>query len=481
MTESQNRIRVLDACRTTIGAAHVLTDDDVTAPYVMDWRRRYKGSAVAVLRPTSTAEVQKLVAIANEFDLAIVTQGGNTGLVGGSVPLGRGDEILISMNRMNKIVSVDPLSDTMIVEAGVTLADAQNAAEQANRLFPLSLASEGTATIGGAIGTNAGGTAVLAYGNMRELVMGLEVVMPDGRVLDLMRRLRKDNTGYDLKDLIIGSEGTLGIVTRAVVKLFPLPKSRATALVAIDTPDDALKLFSEAKSKAAHGLTTFELMPRIGLDLVTRHIAGTRDPLSTRTEWIVLMEISSPVLDGANGLAELILVDALESGLVKDAVLANSLDQRDDFWRIRESLPEAQVREGASIKHDVSVPIGDVPLLISRVIADIGKIMPGVRPVPFGHMGDGNLHFNLQAPVGMDAEVFMAQSDALHACVYGHVIALDGSVSAEHGIGQLKRQQLQDTKSPVALDLMRRVKDAFDPDHRLNPGKILFTDDERLK
>lgn len=481
MTESQNRSRVLDACRAAIGAAHVLTDEDVTAPYVTDWRKRYKGSALAVLRPTSTADVQKLVAIANEFDLALVTQGGNTGLVGGSVPLGRGDEILISMHRMNKIMSVDPLSDTMIVEAGVTLAEAQNAAEQVNRLFPLSLASEGTATIGGAIGTNAGGTAVLAYGNMRELVMGLEVVMPDGRVLDLMRRLRKDNTGYDLKDLIIGSEGTLGIVTRAVVKLFPLPKSRATALVAIDTPDDALKLFTEAKSKAAHGLTTFELMPRIGLDLVTRHIAGTRDPLSTRTEWIVLMEISSPASDGATILAENILADGLESGLVKDAVLANSLDQRDDFWRIRESLPEAQVREGASIKHDVSVPIGDVPVLITRVIADIEGIMPGVRPVPFGHMGDGNLHFNLQAPVGMDAEAFMAQADALHACVYGHVIALDGSVSAEHGIGQLKRQQLQDTKSPVALDLMRRVKEAFDPDHRLNPGKILFMDDERLK
>lgn len=481
MTESQNRARILDACRAAIGTSHVLTEDDVTAPYVTDWRKRYKGTALAVLRPSSTAEVQKLVAIAQQFDLAIVTQGGNTGLVGGSVPVGRGDEILISMHRMNKVISVDPLSDTMSVEAGVTLSAAQNAAEQAKRLFPLSLASEGTATIGGAIGTNAGGTAVLAYGNMRELVLGIEVVMPDGRVLDLMRRLRKDNTGYDLKDLIIGSEGTLGIVTRAVVKLFPLPKSRATAMIALDSPDDALKLFTDAKSKAAHGLTTFELMPRIGIDLVTQHIAGTRDPLSTRTEWIVLMEISSPVSDGANTLAELILADALEDGLVRDAVLANSLDQRDDFWRIRESLPEAQVREGASIKHDVSVPIGEVPLLISRVNADIRTIMPGVRPVPFGHMGDGNLHFNLQAPVGMDSETFMAEADALHACVYGHVIALDGSVSAEHGIGQLKRQQLQDTKSPVALDLMRRVKDAFDPEHRLNPGKILFSDDKLLK
>lgn len=476
-----NKNAALDALSAAIGASHVLVDDDVTVPYVTDWRKRYKGAAFAVVRPASTPEVLKIIEIANRFDLKIVMQGGNTGLVGGSVPLGRGDEILISMQRMNKVISVDPLSDTMIVEAGVTLAEAQAAAEQVNRLFPLSLASEGTATIGGTVGTNAGGTAVLAYGNMRELVMGLEIVLADGRIVDLMRRLRKDNTGYDLKDLIIGSEGTLGIVTRAVLKLFPLPKSRATALVALDTPNDALKLFSEAKSRAAHGLTTFELMPRIGIDLVTEHIAGTRDPLSTRTDWIVLMEISSPVADGANDLAELILADAMESGLVKDAVLANSLDQRDDFWRIRESLPEAQVREGASIKHDISVPIGDVPVLITRVNADIGKIMPGVRPVPFGHMGDGNLHFNLQAPVGMDGEAFFAASDPLHACVYGHVIALDGSVSAEHGIGQLKRKQLYETKSATALDLMQRVKRVFDPENRLNPGKILFSENERSK
>lgn len=481
MTKVIEKDTILQALRDAIGASHVLVDDDVTAPYITDWRKRYKGSALAVVRPASTEDVQKIVEIANRFDLKIITQGGNTGLVGGSVPLGRGDEILISMQRMNKVISVDPLSDTMIVEAGVTLAEAQNIAEQHDRLFPLSLASEGTATIGGAIGTNAGGTAVLAYGNMRELVMGLEVVLADGRIADLMRRLRKDNTGYDLKDLLIGSEGTLGIVTRAVLKLFPLPKSRATALVALDTPDDALKLFAEAKGKAAHGLTTFELMPRIGIDLVTHHIAGTRDPLSTCTDWIVLMEISSPLTDGANALAESILADAMETGLVKDAVLANSLDQRDDFWRIRESLPEAQVREGASIKHDISVPISDVPTLIARVYADIGKIMPGVRPIPFGHMGDGNLHFNLQAPVGMDGEAFFAEAEPLHVSVYGHVIALDGSVSAEHGIGQLKRKQLYETKSPAALDLMQRIKRVFDPENRLNPGKILFSENEPSK
>ena len=473
MTQVADNALALDVLRSTIGAAHVLVEDDVTAPYVTDWRKRYKGKALAVVRPSSTEDVQKIVDIANRFDLKIVPQGGNTGLVGGSVPLGRGDEIVLSLQRMKRILTVDPLSDTMIVEAGVTLADAQAAAEQNDRLFPLSLASEGTATIGGAIGTNAGGTAVLAYGNMRELVLGIEIVLADGRVIDLMRRLRKDNTGYDLKDLMIGSEGTLGIVTRAVLKLFPLPKSRATALVAVDRPEEALSLFRQAKSKAAHGLTTFELMPRIGVDLVTTHIAGTRDPLGTRTEWVVLMEISSPLTDGANSLAEIILADAIESGIVKDAVLASSLDQRDDFWRIRESLPEAQVREGASIKHDISVPIGDVPTLISRVISDVEKFMPGVRPVPFGHMGDGNLHFNLQAPLGMASEIFFDQADQLHDCVYGHVIALDGSVSAEHGIGQLKRRQLRETKSAVALDLMWRIKNALDPQSRLNPGKIL--------
>lgn len=464
---------VILGLRGLIGDAHVLDRADEMSPYLTDWRKRFTGSALCVVRPGSTADVSSVVQFAAQHGLAIVPQGGNTGLVGGSVPLGRGDEIILSLARMNTIREVDPRSDVMVVEAGVTLAAVQQAAETADRLFPLSLASEGTATIGGVIGTNAGGTAVLAYGNMRDLVLGLEVVLADGRIWNGLGKLRKDNTGYDLRNMFIGSEGTLGIVTAAVVKLFPAPKSRATCVCGLASPDDALAFLQIAKAAAGPSLTTFELIPRLGLDLVLKHIPNTRDPIFEEHAWYVLLEFSSQSSDGADTLAQAVMMEAVDKAYVEDGVFAVSLAQRDDFWRLRESLPEAQTREGYSVKHDISVPLDCLADLIAAVSAEAQTMIAGIRPLPFGHLGDGNLHFNFQSPEGTDGSDLKAHVGALHAMVYRHVLAMKGSISAEHGIGQVKRAQLAATKDPVALDLMRTLKAALDPDGRLNPGKVI--------
>ena len=467
---------ILDRMAGIIGAKNIITDADAMVPYLKEWRDLFRGKAQGIVRPGSTAEVAELVKLAAETGTVLVPQGGNTGLVGGQIPISEGKEVILSLQRLDKIRAVDTDGDTMIVEAGVTLKRAQDAAEAAGRLFPLSLASEGSCTIGGNLSTNAGGTAVLAYGNARELCMGLEVVLPDGRIWNGLRQLRKDNTGYDLKNLFIGAEGTLGIITAAVLKLFPAPAARATAFLAVPDPAAALELLNAAKAGAGGTLTTFELMPRIGMDFVLRHASGTRDPLSEPSPWYVLMEVSAQQASGLDEHVEAFLGEALEKGIVTDAALAGSLAQRADFWKLREMLSEVQTYEGGSIKHDVSVPIHATPEFLARAIAAVEAMVPGCRPVPFGHLGDGNIHFNVSQPVGADKAGFLARWSEMNEAVHAIVAELHGSISAEHGIGRLKRDLLPGVKDPVELDLMRTLKRTLDPKRILNPGAVLAQD-----
>ena len=464
---------ILDRMAGIVGAKNIITDADAMVPYLKEWRDLFRGKAQGIVRPGSTAEVAELVKLAAETGTVLVPQGGNTGLVGGQIPISEGREVILSLQRLDKIRAVDTDGDTMIVEAGVTLKRAQDAAEAAGRLFPLSLASEGSCTIGGNLSTNAGGTAVLAYGNARDLCMGLEVVLPDGRIWNGLRQLRKDNTGYDLKNLFIGAEGTLGIITAAVLKLFPAPAARATAFLAVPDPAAALELLNAAKAGAGGTLTTFELMPRIGMDFVLRHASGTRDPLSEPSPWYVLMEVSAQQATGLDEHVETFLGEALEKGTVTDAALAGSLTQRADFWKLREMLSEVQTYEGGSIKHDVSVPIHATPEFLARAIAAVEAMVPGCRPVPFGHLGDGNIHFNVSQPVGADKAGFLARWSEMNEAVHAIVAELHGSISAEHGIGRLKRDLLPGVKDPVELDLMRTIKQTLDPQGILNPGSVL--------
>ena len=464
---------VIEALAGIVGAKNVITDADAMVPYLKEPRGLFHGRAQAVVRPGSVAEVSAVMKWANEAGVTVVPQGGNTGMVGGQVPVAEGKEIILSLQRLDRIRSVDAAGDTMTVEAGVILQKAQEAAEAAGRLFPLSLASEGSCTVGGNLSSNAGGTAVIAYGNARELCLGLEVVLADGRVWNGLRQLRKDNTGYDLKNLFIGSEGTLGIITAAVLKLFPLPAARATAFLAVPDPEAALALLNKAKASAGGTLTTFEIMPRIGLDFVVRHASGARDPLSEPSPWYVLMEVCAQAENGLSDAVEAFLGEALEEGLVTDAVLAGSLGQRADLWKLREMLSEVQTHEGGSIKHDVSVPLQATPEFLKRAIARVEELVPGCRPVPFGHLGDGNIHFNVSQPVGADKAAYLAGWDAMNEAVHAIVTELKGSISAEHGIGRLKRSLLPGVKDPVELDLMRTVKAALDPKGVLNPGSVL--------
>lgn len=464
---------ILDGMAGIVGDRNVIVEPDAMVPYLKEWRDLFRGTARAVVRPSSTEEVAALVRLAAETGTALVPQGGNTGLVGGQIPTADGREVILSLQRLDRIRSVDPQSDTMTVEAGVTLQRAQAAAEAAGRLFPLSLASEGSCTIGGNLSTNAGGTAVLAYGNARELCMGLEVVTADGRIWNGLRQLRKDNTGYDLKNLFIGAEGTLGIITAAVLKLFPLPAARATAFLAVPSPEAALELLNAAKAGAGGTLTTFELMSRFCLDMVLKHASGTREPLSEPSPWYVLMEVSSQSAAGLDEAVEAFLGEALEKGLVTDAALAGSLTQRADFWKLREMLSEVQTYEGGSIKHDISVPLHAVPAFLERACATVEAMVPGCRPVPFGHMGDGNIHFNVSQPVGADKAAFIARWSEMNAAVHDIVSELHGSISAEHGIGRLKRYLLPGVKDPVELALMRTLKATLDPQGILNPGAVL--------
>ena len=472
-TESNDYANILDKFAKIIGSKHVLTDAAEMRPFLTDWRGLYQGSAFAIVKPGNTQEVSEIVRICASENIGIVPQGGNTGLVGGSIPFEIGNEIVLSLKRLNQVREVDPLSDTMTVDAGVTLKSVQEAAESVDRLFPLSLASEGSCTIGGNLATNAGGTAVLAYGNARDLVLGLEVVLADGRIWNGLGKLRKDNTGYDLRNIFIGSEGTLGIITAVVLKLFPAPKSRSTAICGLTSPENALALFTMAKMRSGSALTTFELMPRLGVEMVVQHMPNNRDPLETPHNWYVLLELSSAGGANLDSACEELLSEAFEQELVSDAVIASSLDQRDDFWRLRESLSDAQGFEGGSIKHDISVPLASVPQLISDVNRDVELLIPGIRPVPFGHLGDGNLHFNMTQPIGADKSAFLARWDEVNEIVHGYTLKANGSISAEHGIGRLKRGMLEKVKDPVAYDIMRALKSSFDPKNILNPGKVV--------
>jgi len=465
------------ALATALGPKGWSEDMAALAPHLVDARGRYKGQALGLARPKTTKEIAEAVRICAQHAIAIVPQGGNTSLVGGATPQGSGNEILMQFGRMNRVRAIDPANNTITVEAGCLLADVQAAAASADRLFPLSLASEGSAQIGGVLSTNAGGNAVLRYGNARELVLGLEVVLADGRIWDGLRGLRKDNTGYDLKQLFIGAEGTLGIVTAAVLKLFPAPGDIATAFVAVPDPKAAIALLSLVQAVAGPALTTFELLPRIGLDFVLAHIPGTRDPLAARHDWYVLLECTAPVAPDGGGLASL-LVTLLEKAhaesILEDAAIAETIEQKNAFWRLRETLPEAQKHEGGSIKHDVSVPISKIPEFMDRATALVTEKLPGVRIVAFGHAGDGNLHFNLSQPPDMDKAAFLAQWETVNAWVHDLAVAMGGSFAAEHGIGQMKRAALQRYKSKVEIEMMQRLKGAMDPDAILNPGKILI-------
>ncbi len=457
-----------------VGAPYAITDQAEMTPYLNELRDLYHGRAALILKPGTVEEVSRILALADKTLTAIVPQGGNTGLVGGQIPGRSGHEVVVSLSRLNQIRDIDANGSAIIAEAGVTLAQVQEQAEKAGKLFPLSLASEGSCQIGGNLATNAGGTQVLSYGTARDLVLGLEVVLAGGEVWNGLKTLRKDNTGYDLKNLFIGSEGTLGIITAAALKLFPLPKERVTLFAGFAGLDDVAKLFNLAAGEAGFGLTLFELMPRIGLDFVLKHLPGTRDPLSSPHAWYALIEISANEAGGrAEALAAAIAEQALEAGILADAAIAASIAQAQDMRRLREALSEVQRFEGGSIKHDVSVPVAKIPAFIREASAAVEDLVPGARPVPFGHFGDGNIHFNISQPLGMDREAFLARWEEVAAVVHGIVAKMGGSISAEHGIGVMKRDLLPRVKSPVEMALMRKIKAALDPKGILNPGKLL--------
>ena len=426
------------------------------------------------MRPASTEEVAAIIRVCAETGTPVVPQGGNTGLVGGSAPDPGGGEILLNLSRMNRIRQVDAANDTITVEAGCVLATVQAAAAGVDRLFPLSLGAEGSCQIGGNLSTNAGGTAVLRYGNMRQLTLGLEVVLPNGDVWDGLRGLRKDNSGYDLKQIFVGAEGTLGIITAAVLRLFPRPREVVTALAAVRDPAAAVALLGRARAAVGEAVTACELMPRIGVDMAVRHVPNTVDPLSGRLEHYLLVELSS-AREGSTLRAglETLLADAMESGDVLDATIAANEAQAQGLWRLREAIPEALPSEGGSIKHDVAVPVSRVAAFLDEATARVVAALPGVRPVAFGHIGDGNIHFNLSQPEGTDTDSFLGEWERMNRIVHDVVQQMGGSFSAEHGIGRLKRGEMQRYKSAVEIDIMRKLKSALDPDGLMNPDKVL--------
>jgi D-lactate dehydrogenase (cytochrome) len=455
----------------TVGDRYAITEPIEQEPYLIEGRGLYRGRTPVVLRPGSVAEVAAIVKLANETKTAIVPQGGNTGLVGGQIS--HDGEVVLSLTRLDRIREVDALSDTMTCEAGVVLAKAQQAAAAADRLFPLSLGAEGSCTIGGNLSTNAGGTGALAYGVARDLVVGLEVVLADGRVLHTLNKLKKDNTGYDLKNLFVGAEGTLGIITAAVLKLFPAPKTVETAFIGVPSPHAALALLSLVQEKTNRAATSFELICRLAIDFALRHGHGVRDPLAGPHPWYVLLQLSSAARQDLRTTLEETLETAMERGLVNDAVVADSLEHRRAFWHLRETLPETQKPEGGSIKHDISVPVATVPDFLREAGAAVEALIPGSRPVPFGHLGDGNIHYNISQPIGADTEAFLGRWYEMNDAVHRVVAKFGGSISAEHGIGVMKRKLLPQVKDPVALDLMRSLKRTLDPNNILNPGKVV--------
>ena len=468
MTSTPRSSDLIDTLRGIVGAAQVLTSAEDLAPYLSDWRGRYRGAALCVVRPASTQEVAAVLEVAAATGSPIVPQGGNTSLCGAATPDAAGRAIVLSLGRLKRVRAVDADNNTLTVEAGCTLAEVQAAAAAVDRLFPLALASEGTCQIGGNLSTNAGGVQVLRYGNTRELTLGLEVVLPSGEVWDGLRGLRKDNTGYDLKQLFIGAEGTLGVITAAVLKLYPLPKRQTTCWLNVADPAAAVALLGRARAAFDAQLTAFELVSEVSLGLVLQHIPGAQRP-GAPSPWYVLAEFS----ETEPAAVEAWLAAQLESGHVADGVLAQSATQARQLWRLRESISEAQKIEGISIKHDIAVPVSRIPDFLARADAALGAAFPGIRIVAFGHVGDGNLHYNLSKPGAQDNAAFIAAQPVVNSIVHDLVHALGGSISAEHGLGQLKREEILRYKSPLEMAMMRSIKQALDPLGLMNPGKLL--------
>ncbi|MCG5478158.1 FAD-binding oxidoreductase [Sinorhizobium alkalisoli] len=460
-----------------VGADYAVTGAGEIAPYLVESRGLYRGTTPLVLKPGSVDEVSRILRLATDTLTAIVPQGGNTGHVAGGVPREGKADVILSLERLNRIREIDPVGNVIVADAGCILADIQGAADDVDRLFPLSLGSEGSARIGGNLSTNAGGTAVLAYGNMRQLCLGLEVVLPTGEVWEGLRRLKKDNTGYDLRDLFIGAEGTLGVITGAVLRLFPKPRGRQVAFAGLASVENALALFDLASSLCGPALTGFELMPRLGIEFTTRHIPGVRDPLDSIHSWYALVDVSTfDSAESADRMVQSLLEAGIRDGLIENAVVAQSEAQSEALWHMRESISPAQKPEGGSIKHDVSVPVSSIPAFMAEADAAVLKAIPGARICAFGHMGDGNIHYNISQPVGADKSVFLDRWREMNAIVHAVVLKYDGSISAEHGIGQLKRDELAAVRSPIEIELMRRIKHAFDPAGIMNPDKVLRAD-----
>ncbi|OCP21371.1 MULTISPECIES: FAD-binding oxidoreductase [unclassified Ensifer] len=465
---------IIERLKQVVGPSGWSTDPDVLEAHTVDWLRQFRGASPLLLKPAMTEEVAAIVSICAEVGVKLVPQGGNTSLMGGSVPFGTGDEIVVNLSRMNKVRAVDPLNDTITVEAGCILASVQAEAEKAGRLFPLRLGAEGSCQIGGNIASNAGGTNVLRYGNTRDLVLGLEVVLPDGRIWNGLRGLRKDNTGYDLKQLFIGSEGTLGIITSAVLKLSPRPASVETAICAVASLDAALELLARCKVRTGGQVTAFELLPRIGIELVLKHFPATRFPLADLYDWQVLVEFSS----GEEGSTlrdtmEEVLAGAFEAELVLDAAIGASGEQSKAFWLIREGLAEADVLEGASIHCDVAVPLSVMPDFLRQTTQAVECACVGARVVAFGHMGDGNVHFGIVQPMDASADAFHAREHEISGIVHDLAHRFDGTISAEHGLGRVKREAIRTYRDAVEHDLMVAVKQALDPQNIMNPGKLV--------
>ncbi|MBV6418717.1 MAG: putative FAD-linked oxidoreductase [Steroidobacteraceae bacterium] len=460
--------------RRILGADAVLTDRDAIAPCLTDHRKLYEGTALAVLRPGSVDEVSQLLAFCNGTRIGVVPQGGNTGYCGGATPDGSGRQVVLSLARLARLRSIDATNHSMIAEAGCILANLQREAEAVDRYFPLSLGSEGSCQVGGNLSTNAGGLNVLRYGMARDLALGLEVVLADGRVLSSLGGLRKDNTGYDLKSLFIGAEGTLGVITAACLKLFPRPRAVATAFVAVRSVAAAVDLLNLLREASGDRLSSFELIPHVAIELTTRHIPGVAQPLAGEYPWCVLCELGSArAADPLDSMLENALRDAMDGGLLDDAALAQNERQRAAFWRLRESIPEAQRHEGASLKHDIALPIASLARFVDEASAWIASNLPEAMLVAYGHVGDGNLHFNVNARAGTDPLRLVARADEVQRVVHDLVASLGGSISAEHGIGRLKVPELERYAPPAKLDLMRAIKHALDPNGIMNPGKVL--------
>ena len=464
----------IDQIKSVLGQRGWTEDDKILSPYLTDSRGVYHGRCLGLARPASTEEVSRIVEICAAHEIPILPQGGNTGRVGGATPDESGEALLLNLSRMNRILEIDATGHTMTVEAGCILENIQKAALEADRFFPLSLGAEGSCQIGGNLASNAGGINVLRYGNTRELVLGVEAVLADGRIWNGLRALRKNNTGYDLKQLLIGSEGTLGIITKAVLRLFPKPTQQATAFCALSDLDASLALLARARADSGDAVSSFELIPKIAVDCAVRHVPGTRAPLEDLPDWSVLLEFSgSGARPAADRDLEIFLEGAFEAGLITDAMIAQNDAQRADLWRLREAIVAAQKAEGASIKHDISVPVHAVPAFIKRANEAVAIACPGIRPYPFGHVGDGNVHYNLSQPEEMSAEAFRAREDDLHRIVHDITVALNGSISAEHGIGMKKRGELAHYADPLELELMLALKRTMDPDNIMNPGKLI--------